>query len=233
MPTVQPDGTLVIPYALFEPIDGEDRIASVSSKDGGLTFGAPVRVAALDADEPMDVRAPAMPAADVDAAGRLFVAWQDARFRDNGVGNDIVLSSSADGVAWSEPTRIPLPSSAQYFLPALAIDPATSGKRARLAVAFYSMQLRAGCRLFVPGCAEELAAWFVESRNAGSTWSAPKRLNTEPMQLDWLAETTLGRMLGDYISVSFAGGKPVPVLALSGEPSVGGYSEAVFASALH
>ena len=231
MPTLQPDGTLVIPYALFAPINGEDRIASVSSKDGGETFTAPVRVAALIADEPMDIRAPAMPSADVDASGRLYVAWQDSRYRrEDGVGNDIVFASSPDGVTWSDPLRIRMPETAQYFLPALAVDPATSGKKARLAVAFYSMQLRAGCAVFVPGCAEELSAWLVESKDAGSTWSAPRRLNAEPMQLDWLAETTLGRMLGDYIAVSFVGGKAVPVLALSGEPSVGGYTEAVFAS---
>ena len=142
-----------------------------------------------------------------------------------------MFASSPDGVTWSDPMRIRMPETAQYFLPALAVDSTTSGKKARLAVAFYSMQLRAGCAVFVPGCAEELSAWLVQSKDAGSTWSARRRLNAEPMQLDWLAETSLGRMLGDYISVSFAGGKAVPVLALSGEPSVGGYAEGVFASA--
>ena len=230
MPTVQPDGNVVIPYALFAPINGEDRIASVASADGGETFAAPVRVASLIAEEPMDIRAPAMPAADVDGAGRLYVAWQDSRFRrEDGVGNDIVFASSQDGVTWSDPSRIRLPESSQYFLPALAVDPATSGSNAHLAVAFYSMHLRAGCTVFVPGCADELDAWLVESKDAGSKWSPPRRLNAEPMQLEWLAETSLGRMLGDYISVSFVGGKAVPVLALSGEPSVGGYAEAVFA----
>jgi hypothetical protein len=231
MPTIQPDGDVVIPYALFAPIDGEDRIASVLSHDGGETFAAPVRIATLIAEEPMDIRAPAMPSADVDGAGRLYVAWQDSRFRrEDGVGNDLVVASAADGVAWSDPTRIRLPETAQYFLPALAVDPLTSGKKAHVAVAFYSMKLRAGCTLFVPGCASEIDAWLVESSDAGSTWTAPRRLNAEPMLLEWLAETTLGRMLGDYISVSFVGGKAVPVLALSGEPSVGGYTEAVFAS---
>jgi hypothetical protein len=231
MPTIQPDGDVVIPYALFAPINGEDRIASVRSADGGETFEAPVRVASLIAEEPMDIRAPAMPSADVDAAGRLYVVWQDSRFRrEDGVGNDLVWSSSPDGVSWSDPMHIRLPHTAQYFLPALAVNPATSGAKAHLAVAFYSMKLRAGCALFVPGCAEEIDAWLVESRDAGSTWGAARRLNAEPMQLEWLAETTLGRMLGDYISVSFVGGKAVPVLALSGEPSVGGYAEAVFAT---
>jgi hypothetical protein len=231
MPVVQPDGDVVIPYALFAPINGEDRIASVQSSDGGETFGAPVRVASLIADEPMDIRAPAMPAVDVDAGGRVYVAWQDSRFRrEDGVGNDLVFSSSVDGVTWSDPLRIRLPETAQYFLPALAVDPATAGKKAHLAVAFYSMQMRAGCVVFVPGCADELDAWLVKSKDAGSTWTAPRRLNAEPMQLEWLAETTLGRMLGDYISVSFVGGSAITVLALSGEPSTGGYAEAVFAA---
>ena len=36
------------------------------------------------------------------------------------------------------------------------------------------------------------------------------------MQIQWLADTTLGAMLGDYISVSYVRGRAVPVLALAG-----------------
>jgi hypothetical protein len=39
-------------------------------------------------------------------------------------------------------------------------------------------------------------------------------------------------MVGDYISTSFAGRRPVPVLALAGPPARGRFNEAIFASHL-
>jgi hypothetical protein len=37
-------------------------------------------------------------------------------------------------------------------------------------------------------------------------------------------------MVGDYISTSFVGPRPVPVLALANAPSGGRFNEAIFAS---
>ena len=142
--------------------------------------------------------------------------------------NDIVVSTSPDGLRWVEPTRIPLTRTRTYFLPAIAVDPATSGKKAHVAVAYYSMRLSAGCTTYVPGCYEEIDAWLVQSKNGGGTWDAPTKLNTQPMQVDWLADTTLGAMLGDYISVSFVRGRPIPVLALAGPPTAAGHDESIF-----
>ena len=50
------------------------------------------------------------------------------------------------------------------------------------------------------------------------------------MPLAWLADTGLGRMLGDYISISFVGGRPVPVLSLAAEPESGEFRQAIFAT---
>ena len=52
------------------------------------------------------------------------------------------------------------------------------------------------------------------------------------MQIEWLADTSLGAMLGDYISVSYVKGKAVPVVALAGPPSALGYSESIFSCTL-
>ena len=43
-------------------------------------------------------------------------------------------------------------------------------------------------------------------RTAARTWATPRKLNSQPMQIEWLADTTLGAMLGDYISVSYVRG---------------------------
>jgi hypothetical protein len=228
VPVTRPNGDLVVPYSFFGPPNGDDHLAAVVSHDGGATFSQPIRIASLeDADALQAIRAPALPSVAVDAAGRLFVAWQDGRFRANAGVSDIVLSTSPNGVGWTEPARIPLSSARAYFLPAIAVDPATSGKTAHVAVAYYSMRMSARCAVFKPGCHQEIDAWLVQSKNGGRTWTPARQLNGQPMQIEWLADTSLGPMLGDYISVSYVHGKPVPVIALASPPSAAGLSESI------
>jgi hypothetical protein len=232
VPVTRPNGDLVVPYSFFAPLDPvqqEDRVAAVVSHDGGATFTPPIRIAALEAaDDAAGIRAPALPSVTVDAAGRLYVAWQDGRFRRSGDDNDIVFATSPGGTRWSEPARIPLSRAPTYFLPAIAVDPATSGGKAHLAVAYYSHRPGPGCTTFVPGCYEQIDAWLVQSYNAGRTWDKPRQLNRQSMRVDWLAQTAIGGMLGDYISVSFVHGRPVPVIALAGPPTRAGLDESIF-----
>ncbi|MFL6015299.1 MAG: exo-alpha-sialidase, partial [Gaiellaceae bacterium] len=65
--------------------------------------------------------------------------------------------------------------------------------------------------------------------DGGKTWASPRLLSAEPIRLEWLATTTRGRMLGDYMSVSWAGGRPWAILPIATRPTFG-YSEAVFAA---
>jgi hypothetical protein len=231
MPVVRVDGTLVIPYVVF---DGRgDHVAAVVSQDGGVTFGSPLQISSLSFEDDSDLRSEAMPSVDADRGGKLYLVWSDGRFRE-GNANDVVLSTSTDGSKWSEPVRIPLPIRAagvdlNYVLPAIAVAPRSSGRSAKLAVAVYSVRLRNGCATFIPGCAKQVEAWLVQSNTGGKTWRAPKLLSAEPMPLLWLADTTRGRMLGDYISVSWAGGKPWGVMPLATQ-SPFGFSEAIFAA---
>jgi BNR repeat-like domain len=224
MPVVRPNGDVVVPYSLFAPLDREDRIAAVVSRDGGVTWGEPLRVASLIYEESLfELRAPVLPSAAVDAAGRVYVVWGDSRFRDDGTSMDAVLATSADGIHWSEPARITsVPGQSFVFVPALAV----AGKR--LALTYYTAELGSGCFVFHDGCAQHVDAWLAESADGGGDWARPRRLNAEPMAFDWLAETNLGRMLGDYVAGVFAGGRPIALIALAGTP---GYeqSEAIFA----
>src|SRR5208283_5052392 len=55
--------------------------------------------------------------------------WQDCRFRTGCSSNDIVLSTSSDGSNWTAPVGVPIDpvtSTVDHFIPALAIDPASS-----------------------------------------------------------------------------------------------------------
>jgi hypothetical protein len=45
------------------------------------------------------------------------------------------------------------------------------------------------------------------------------------MNLSWIANTSQGRMVGDYVSTSFAGGYAVPVFAIAKPPTGSVFSE--------
>jgi hypothetical protein len=137
-----------------------------------------------------------------------------------------VLSTSTDGVTWTAPARIPLApvaSTFSAFIPGVAADPAHPG-RLGLVFAYYT-----------PGscpraCTLEMG--FTSSQNGGRTWTALQRLDAQPMQLTWLARAEGGRMVGDYFSTSFAGGRVVPVFALATSPLAGRFREGIFAASL-
>jgi hypothetical protein len=100
LPAALPGGTLVVAW-----LNGRTVFAARSS-DGGSSFGAPVAVTEIRAAATRGLRAPELPALDVDRRGRLLLAWPDCRFRAGCSANDIALATSTDGTAWSTPTRV-------------------------------------------------------------------------------------------------------------------------------
>jgi hypothetical protein len=121
------------------------------------------------------------------------------------------MSTSTNGTTWSAVVRIPIDpvtSTADHFIPGIAADKSTSGSSAHLGLAFYFYP-RANCSTAT--C--KLQAGFISSLDGGATWSKPV-LMVGPMHLAWLPLTTLGYMVGDYISTSFgSNGKAYPVIA--------------------
>ena len=229
-PVVQPDGTFVIVYELAA--GGEhyadpaaNQIQAVRSTDGGRTFSAPVTVARVQAEDVRGIRAPTLPGAAADAGGTIYVVWGDCRFRDECSDDDMVVARSRDGLAWTPAERVPLvdpASDQQVFVPGLAVDPRATG---RLAVVAYTQP---------ESCSSEtchgIYAVFASSRNAGRTWTAPRRLNAEPMAISSLPDTGLGAMLGDYVAASYVRGKPIPVFALALDPLGDRFREAIYAA---
>lgn len=229
-PVVQPDGTLVIVYELAaggahfaDP--AANQIQAVRSTDGGRTFGAPVTVARVQAEDVRGIRAPTLPGAAADAGGTIYVVWGDCRFREDCSNDDMVVSHSRDGLAWTPAERVPLVdprSDQQVFVPGLGVDPTKTG---RLAVVAYTQP---------ESCSSEtchgIDAVFASSRNGGRTWTAPRRLNAEPMAISSLPDTGLGAMLGDYIALSYVRGKPIPVFALALDPLGDRLREAIYAA---
>jgi len=147
--------------------------------------------------------------------GRCYLSYSD--IENLRLSNDLVLSTSRDGVAWTAPLTIPL-GPGNHVIPRLAADRARPG---RLALAYYTQATR-GSRL---------DAEFVSSRDGGRTWTRPARLSPESMPVNRIARAG-GAMVGDYISTSFANGRAVPVFVLAQSPRAGRLRQATYASSL-
>jgi hypothetical protein len=224
-PLVQPNGTVISPMVKQLSTD----MLSFTSTDGGASWTATTEISTItDHTEAGNLRSGPLPSAEIDAAGNVYVVWSDCRFRSSCSSNDLVLSTSSDGVTWTPPARIPIDpvtSTVDHFIPGLAVDRTTSGTTAHLTLTYYHYPV-SNC-----GTSCDLDVGFVSSQDGGQTWSAPTQL-AGPMKLDWLAQTggqvTPGAMVGDYISGSYVNGKPFAVFAVAAPNSGTVFDEAMY-----
>jgi hypothetical protein len=222
-PVVQPSGRVIVP---FESLNGE--IQAFHSDDGGASWSPGTKVANIAFHEVAGgLRTSPLPSAEVAGDGTVYVAWEDCRFRKNCTSNDIVFSSSTDGVTWSAPARVPIDdvtSGVDHFIPGLAVDAATSGATTHLALTYYFYPT-ASC-----GSACQLEVGHISSPDGGAHWGDPIQL-AGPMTLSQIAQTSQGPMVGDYISTSFSGGSATTVFAVGLPASPGSFDEAMYAPA--
>ena len=193
-PVVHPNGTVIVPIANAN----ETAIGAFNSTNGGASWSAVTTIATVRHHTVAgSLREGPLPSAEIDGSGTVYVAWTDCRFLRACKANDIVISHSlnATGTSWSAVSRIPIDgtnSGIDHFIPGLAVNKATSGASAQLGLTYY----------FYPKGSTQLSVGFVSSTNAGSTWSAPQTIATG-MPSTWVANTSQGRMVGDYISTSY------------------------------
>ena len=224
-PVIQPDGALVViagDYTHDDALTGA--MVELRSTDGGASFTRSV-VSDLQAAPNAPMRATSLPSVVADSSGTIYAVWGDCRFRPACARNDIVLSTSSDGVNWTPPARVglaPVSSGASYFIPGLAADPARPGGLGLVYAYFHAGSCKNNACLLGMGVAQ--------SRDGGSTWTT-QRLDAQPVSTNWLPRAG-GRMVGDYFSTSFAGGRVVPVFALAAPPAGGRLREAIFAASL-
>jgi hypothetical protein len=209
-PLVLPSGRAVI--AFYD----QGKLSVVWSDDGGQTWTEKTGVAPADYRPHNGIRAAPLPTSAVDSDGRAYVAWADCTFQPGCTANDIVYTTSVDGLTWTPVTRIPT-GGGDSELPGFDADPTRKG---RLALAYYVLR------------GSSLDVRFVWSRNSGATWSKPQLLNSRRVPVSGIARTSQGSMVGDYISTSFAGGRAVPVFALAPKPRGGRLREAIFTTSL-
>jgi hypothetical protein len=206
---VQPNGTVVV------PITGNGLDSYVSS-NGGVSYTGPFDISSMSTHGATNMRdGSGLASAEIDAAGTVYVAWNDCRFRSACKADDIVFSSSSDGKTWSAVKKVPLvgmDSELEVFLLGIGVDHATQGANAHLGVTFYFMPTN-NCNSST--C--KINAAYISSVNAGATWSLPVKL-FGPSKQTWMPNPG-GYFLGDYISTSFgSNGKAYPVIAYAKNP---------------
>jgi hypothetical protein len=196
-PLVQPSGRVIVP---FESLNGKE--AAFQSTNGGASWTRAVTISSIQFHGVLGpLRTSPLPTAEIDGAGNVYVAWEDCRFEKRCSANDIVFSKSSDGTSWSGVQRIPIDavgSGADHFIPGLGVDKNTSGAGAHLALTYYfypdaTCSGSSGCQLEVG---------YISSPDGGGHWGDAVTL-AGPMSLSDIANTSQGRMVGDYISTSF------------------------------
>ncbi len=222
-PLVQPNGNVVVPYSN----NGSD-IRAFTSTNGGASWNSSVEVSTVTAHTANgNLRdGEGLPSAEEDASGKVYVVWQDCRFRSGCPANDMVMSTSTDGTTWSAVTRIPIDattSGIDHFIPGIGVDRATSGSTAKLGL-YYYFYPNANCSAST--C--QLEVGYISSANGGSTWSAAETL-AGPFGLSQIANTSQGSMVGDYISASVLNGNAFALFAVGKAPSNGqAFDEAMY-----
>jgi hypothetical protein len=203
-PLAQPNGNVVVPFWA-----DAGQIQSIVSTDGGKTYTGPYTVSTQSDHGVVGMRTEPLPSAEIDKHGKVYVVWQDCRFRSGCSANDVVLSTSTNGQSWSSVVRIPIDpvgGTVDHFIPGIGVDRATSGGAAHLALTYYYYPNTA-CSF--ANC--QLDAGFVSSTDGGATWSSPTQI-LGPISLTWLPSAG-GRFVGDYISTSILKGLAHTVIA--------------------
>lgn len=196
------------------------------SKDGGKTWsnGSIVQHVKWHNKPGGELRGNPLPSMDVDAAGKIYLAWPDCQFRtdtcsdsSNNSRNDILLTTSTDGTTWTAPKRIPIAESdanMDRYIPEITVDHSTSGANAKIGLHYYFIEDGA-CS---SNCAMKVG--YLSSANGGTSWSSPQTV-AGPFGMHTLADTNQGRMIGEYTGAAFVNGKVVGAFPVGKAPTDG------------
>jgi len=227
VPVIQPNGNVIVPYMKFgtqtNPVSNQ---MAFRSTDGGATWGVSAPISSItDHAQAGNLRSSPLPTAQADSTGKIYVLWQDCRFRTNCSSDDIVMSTSLDGLVWTAPVRIPLDpttSTVDHFIPSLAVDSATGASTAHLAFLYYFYP-ETNCTATT--CSLNIG--FVTSQDGGASWTTPITL-VSGMLLSSLPSTLSGVMVGDYFATVFSSGRAFPIFAVANLPSGSTLNQAMF-----
>ena len=256
---IQPNGNVVVLGRNGGP-NGDQEYA-IRSVDGGHTLEATADIATVFFISPF-MRADPNLTSGVDADGTIYVVFPDCRFRSNCYDsiaasgcrfttdnsscttNDLLLTTSEDGVIWTSPRRIPtdpVNSSVDHLIAGIGAlsDPDDHERRDRddherkhrvkLAVTYYYLPNGLTCQ---PNTCQ-VSAGFISSDDGGLSWHEAEKV-AGPMMESWLVPTSAGEMVANVNSAVFVDGKPHGAFAIARppDPKTGKFDEAIYATEL-
>ena len=190
-PLVLPNGTLVVVYTAFadpafrrpqrdpgDPVDGRRR---------HVLGTRPCRTRSRRQRSRQSERSP-LASAEVDAAGRMYVAWEGCPGAGSCYGEPHRHGHLRRRTSpWTPAQSMTAgESGVDHFLPGIGASPTAAGQaRARLPLDPRRLRER-------PGVYRASTSSSTTSENGGRTWSKQQRLTAESMQLDSIARTRLG-----------------------------------------
>ena len=234
-PVVQPNGNVIVPIYGFDST-GAESIYSYRSTDGGASWTDITKISPLtySLTAAQFYRGGSLPSAEIDQAGKVYVAWAGCYFEANCASHgtttdDIVFTTTTDGLNWTPLQRIPLDaigSNVEHLTAGLAVDSSSAGDSAHLAVTYYYWP-NAGCSATT--C--QIYAGLATSTNGGASWNAHQTVGG-PMSATWWANTDIGYMTGDYISTSIAANRAVTVVPLATAPNGQQFNQSMYGASV-
>jgi hypothetical protein len=222
---VGPDGALTVVYIAPTP-ERRRRLVSRTSHDGGVSFGSPVEVGLMRPRPSPGLRAAGVEEAAADpVTGTLFVVWEDATNREDGL-NEVVLARSLDGGAsWTRPTPVNPDTSASGVD---QLQPAVVALGDQIRVVYFT---RTGSR----GRPSTLLQLRSVSSSDGGVTFAGERLIGPPADLRFAAvvRPDRTRFIGDYFGLALTPQSFVVVWSRSSPPAgPAGYHVTVWAAVI-
>lgn len=209
IPLIRPNGDLAVVFKAFYLSEESDLEAIAIAPGAGavptggpLVFGEAV-VIAEDQGGPVVRQQRAagnVPTADIDPeSGRIYVAWADTRFRQDNT-QDIVISSSEDGISWTEPAKVNRGSPDNYvdhFAPWIAV-----GSEGSVRISYRTQQEAEDLADFKP----YVNTWYQASTDDAASFSRPMKVNQNVRSDVRFAATAENKaFFGEYAQIAAAG----------------------------
>jgi hypothetical protein len=164
-------------------------------------------------------RAATLPAAAIDPqTGQIYVAWEDGRFRTDGH-NDIVFSTSSNGITWSAPRRVninPENDGTDRWNATVSV-----GVDGVVHISYRERDEHTGrpTPRSKAGLSPYINTYYQQSLDHGATWSAPLQVNRVRTDVGYAAFSRGGAFLGDYDESAAASNATTYVVRAEALPS--------------